>query len=72
LEALWSGYDTEIEDPLILSAHLRRFALQAQEYFDEAKTGIRLSDPSRTPGEEYCAVFFRDLERIAHEYIAML
>ena len=68
----WYAYENEINGPLILSAHLRRHAQEAQKFFEESKTGILLSDPLGTPGKEYVAVFRKDCVRILGECEGMV
>jgi hypothetical protein len=68
LETLWYGLNNETDDALLLSAHFRRIAKEAQKYFEEAKTGVFLTDPSRTPGAEYLSVFQKDLRHVIKGY----
>lgn len=67
LEIIWFACDEDEKDTLLLSSLLRSYAKEAQKFFDESKTGIHLTDPSRTLGADYVAIFQKDLLRIAQE-----
>ena len=67
IEILWSGLQADTSDPLLLSSEYRRIAKEAKPFFEESKTGIVLTDPSRTTGEAYLKVFEDDLVRIVRE-----
>jgi hypothetical protein len=64
IEILWYGCENVSDKPLTLSSDLRRCALEARPFFNDAKTGLTMTDPSRTPGEAYTSVFMKDLLKI--------